>query len=70
MIYLHVDKPLHDVYISSTELAAVHRAPDCMRAIPERMSKFGEGDSASHQKGSKLRYEMKLSLSGLFMWYQ
>jgi len=44
MIYLHVDKPLHDVYISSTELAAVHRAPDCMRAIPERMSKFGEGD--------------------------
>jgi hypothetical protein len=70
MIYLHVDKPLHDVYISSTELAAVHRAPDCMRARPERMSKFGEGDSASHQKGSKLRYEMKLSLSGLFMWYQ
>ena len=42
MIYLHVDKPLHDVYISSTELAAVHRAPDCMRAIPERMSKFGK----------------------------
>ena len=70
MIYLHVDKPLHDVYISSTELAAVHRAPDCMRATPERMSKFREGDSASHQKGSKLRYEMKLSLSGLFMWYQ
>ena len=70
MIYLHVDKPLHDVYISSTELAAVHRAPNCMRATPERMSKFGEGDSASHQKGSKFRYEMKLSLSGLFMWYQ
>ena len=70
MIYLHVDKPLHDVYISSTELAYVHRAPDCMRAIPESMSKFGEGDQASHQKGSKLRYGMKLSLSALFMWYQ
>ena len=70
MIYLHVDKPLHYVYISSTELAAVHRAPDCIRATAERMSKFREGDSASHQKGSKFRYEMKLSLSGLFMWYQ
>ena len=70
MIYLHVDKPLHDVYISSTELAAVHRAPTCMRVAPERMGKYGEGDSASRQKGRKFRYEMKLSLSGLFMWYQ
>jgi hypothetical protein len=70
MIYLHVNKSLHGVYISSTELAAVHPAPNCMRATAERTSKFGERDSASHEKGSKFSYEMKLSLADLFMWYQ